>query len=66
MKSDELVRRINNGEIKDGTKIKCIFKGRQLEVVRLCGDTLQFENGDYPKANMFIIPNAEFEIKVWN
>ena len=43
MKSDELVRKINNGEIKDGTKINRLRKG-EIETVFIydggCNDCL--------------------------
>lgn len=45
MKSDELVRRINNGEIKDGTKIKRYGYGKDT-MLYLCGKILRYKETD--------------------
>ena len=65
MKSHELVERINNGEIKDGTKIKCIGKSDngdyEVDYLIYTSGTLKSVGGGV-LVNFLFIPTIEFEI----
>lgn len=62
MKSHELVERINNGEIKDGTKIKRYGYGKDT-MLYLCGKILRYKETDVIVSCDVLLDNeVEFEI----